>query len=388
MHASGLLQLRTTSPGHTTWCFVEPGCYNPAPARAKAKTRPKGSKEKENAAAGRPQGKQLQPTPIPTSGPATLAAGSTLPPQAGMKFIEDPGAGQCVGTLRWSSDAPFPPLPPWCEAAPPSLSGWRDYLECRMPPDASGTIRVQPPMLDGMSYPLTLVHAMRLLRLQPPRPGPFVILIIGASSKAEERLLRDSNYWEELLCFLPGTQLELVFVGPEVDAAYHERQTERGQLSARCFKGTLGQLLDAEPRHTPDTTLVVGFNTGMGSGLYPLMSSWLPDLLAILRHGFVAIFSCANDYSDLKGELLVFHELLRANVVLPPRRNPFKAATVVREDERERCEWSCSSSFFYAVQGRTEGAPPLPPAGDGALEDALRKLAKKHKRTQTPTEVP
>ena len=87
MHASGLLQLRTTSPGHTTWCFVEPGCYNPAPARAKAKTRPKGSKEKENAAAGRPQGKQLQPTPIPTSGPATLAAGSTLPPQAGMKFI-------------------------------------------------------------------------------------------------------------------------------------------------------------------------------------------------------------------------------------------------------------------------------------------------------------
>jgi len=147
-------------------------------------------------------------------------------------------------------------------------------------------------------------------------------------------------------------------------------------------------LLQAEPQHGPDNTLVVGFNTGMGSGLYPLMSSWLPDLLALLRHGFVAVFSCANDYSDLTGELMVFHELLGANVILPPRRNPFKAATVVREDAREQCEWSCSSSFLYAVQGRAEGASPLPPAGDEALESALKKLAKRHKRTQVPSSVP
>jgi len=243
-------------------------------------------------------------------------------------------------------------------------------------------------MLDGLSYPLTLVHAMRLLRLQPPRPGPFVVLVIGASSKAEERLLRDSNYWEELLYFLPGTAVELVFVGPEIEPAYAGQRIERGRLVGRCFRGTLGQLLQAEPHHTPDSTLVVGFNTGMGSGLYPLMSSWLPDLLALLRHGFVAVFSCANDYSDLKGELMVFHELLRANVIVPPRLNPFKAATVVREDDREQCEWSCSSSFLYVVRGRTDGALPLPPPGDEALENALRKLAKKHKRTQVPSQVP
>lgn len=328
----------------------------------------------------------LLPTPLPEL--PQLAAGSTLPAQAGMKFVEEPGTGQCVGTLRWSADAPFPLLPSWSERVPPPLNGWHSYLECRLPPDPTGTIRVQPPMLDGLSYPLTLAHALRVLRLQPPRPGPFVVLVIGASSKAEERLLRDSNYWEELLHFVPSTKVELVFVGPEIEAIYHGERVERGRLTARCFRGTLGQLLHAEPHHSAETTVAVGFNTGMGSGLYPLMNSWLPDLLALLRHQFVAIFSCANDYSDLNGELMVFRELLRANVIVPPQKNPFKAATVVREDAREKCEWSCSSSYIYAVCGRTQGAPALPPDGDQNLENALRKLAKRHKRTQEPSEVP
>jgi hypothetical protein len=48
-----------------------------------------------------------------------------------------------------------------------------------------------------------------------------------------------------------------------------------------------------------------------------------------VRRGFVALFTCANDYSDLRGELLV-HQLLASNVVLPPRRNPFKAARALR----------------------------------------------------------
>lgn len=359
-----LIRLRTDVDGRTAWHFAED-------------------------AKGSPTGR-LQPAALPAS--TSIAAGSSLPPQAGLKFVEDPGTGQCVGTLRWSAGAAFPPLPPWDGPTAPALDSWRAYLETRLPPDESGTIRVEPPMLDGLSYPLTLVHAMRLLRLKPPRPGPFAILVLGASSKAEERLLRDSNYWEELLHYLPGTQLELLFVGPEVEPCYHgttvRRDSWRGQLVARCFRGTLGDLLRAEPRHTADSALLVGFNTGMGSGLYPLMRSWLPDLLDLLRAGFVAVFTCANDYSDLKGELLVFSELLGAALVLPPRQNPFKAATVVREDQRDRCEWSCSSSFMYAVRGRVEGAQPLPPPGDAALEKALRELAKKHKRTQVPSTVP
>ena len=65
-----------------------------------------------------------------------------------------------------------------------------------------------------------------------------------------------------------------------------------------------------------------------------------------------------------------------------------KAATIVRAPDSEKSanggvEWSCSSCFFYAVRGRTEGAPPL--VEGPALLSALKKLAKHHKKTQTPS---
>ena len=86
--------------------------------------------------------------------------------------------------------------------------------------------------------------------------------------------------------------------------------------------------------------------------------------------------------------------MLHAQLVLPPRRNPFKAATVVRESDAERCEWSCSSCYLYAVCGQgTEGAkaaPPLPPPGDPCteLKAELRRVAKKLAQTQTVSVVP
>lgn len=83
-------------------------------------------------------------------------------------------------------------------------------------------------------------------------------------------------------------------------------------------------------------------------------------------------------------------ELLQAQQVMPPHRNPFKAATVVRAPGSEDAcvEWSCSSCFMYAVRGRVEGAPPLPQGDDATLQKALKKLAKLHRETQKPSPVP
>ena len=46
----------------------------------------------------------------------------------------------------------------WLAASPPpaawtddALEGWRTYVETRLSPDSSGTIRIEPPMLDGLS---------------------------------------------------------------------------------------------------------------------------------------------------------------------------------------------------------------------------------------------
>jgi hypothetical protein len=207
--------------------------------------------------------------------------------------------------------------------------------------------------------------------------------------------------WQELLHFFPAAQLELVFVGPEIARAAHGRRTRHsGRLTARNFHGTLGELLRAEPNHTAEDTVVVGFNTGFGNasagmakGGFALMTGWLPDLLALLRLGLVAIFTCANDYSDLRGEVAIWKTLMHAQFVLPPQQCPFKAATVVREsNDLDVCEWSCSACYLYAVCGCEEGAPPLPAASDAAGEERLKKtlraLGKKLAQTQTPSRVP
>ena len=103
---------------------------------------------------------------------------------------------------------------------------------------------------------------------------------------------------------------------------------------------------------------------------------------------FSLCLSCANDYADLRGELLVW-QLLGAQLVLQPAKNPFKAATIVREPGSEaRVEWSCSSCYMYAVRGRAADAKALPPADDAVLQRALKKLAKHHRETQRPSEVP
>ena len=90
----------------------------------------------------------------------------------------------------------------------------------------------------------------------------------------------------------------------------------------------------------------------------------------------------------MRGETLVW-QLLRANFVLKPMRNPFKAASIVHEPgSSHKPEWSCSSCFLYAIRGCADGAQPPPAGREATLHDALHKLAKKHKRTQTPSDMP
>ena len=71
--------------------------------------------------------------------------------------------------------------------------------------------------------------------------------------------------------------LHLVFVGPEISEIDDGAQVAppSPRLSAECVRGTLGALLAERPQLTAANTVCVGFNTGMGSGLYPLMQSWL-----------------------------------------------------------------------------------------------------------------
>ena len=250
--------------------------------------------------------------------------------------------------------------------------------------------------------PLSLIYALQRLKLTPPQPGPLYVLIVGASSKAEERLMRETKYWHELLNFFPKARLELVFVGPEIAASTHGKLTKHGpSLTSRCFHGTLGELLKVERQHNAERTIVFAPNPGFGNasdgmakGGFALMTGWLPDLVAMLRLGLVCIFTCVNDYSDLRGELAIWKSLLHAAIILPPAKNPFKAATVVREsNDLDKCEWSCSACYLYAICGREPDAPGELPAADDLkgfeeLKKATRQMGKMLAKTQQPSAVP
>lgn len=201
---SGLLRLSSAAAGATCWVFcsdstITSSTNEKAASSAKKKKAKAKAKVASDSGTGRSQndgdsGDSSSTTSALAKG---LAPPSMAPnPEPSMNFEHGAENGQCVGTLRWSSGSSFPRLGAWpaeLVGKAPTLGGWRDYLEWRLTPDATGTIKVEAPLLDGLSYPLSLVFALQLLRLKPPQPGPLFVLIVGASSKAEERLVRDSD---------------------------------------------------------------------------------------------------------------------------------------------------------------------------------------------------
>ena len=228
------------------------------------------------------------------------AAKVTAPGAVQAQISEATKEGEYVGTLRWDDSTKFKelcalPTPLW--SLPTDIpKGWEQFMNARMRPNADGDLVVEPTMLDGLSYPMSLVWAVRHLELRPATAAnlrkPLTVVAIGAASRSEERLLHKTNYWAELGTWLPASQIDLWLVGPEVTAKAAAAEPKPlpvpakggAPVVARCFSGTLREFMAAEPalfarecRATagePPKTIIVGFNTGAGSGVAKLMQSW------------------------------------------------------------------------------------------------------------------
>ena len=130
-------------------------------------------------------------------------------------------SNESVGTFRWNDSTKLIEAPEWDKefaALLPALnSGWEGYVGERFSKTAKpGTneINVAPHQLDGLSFPMTLVRLIALIRLYKHKQLNFVIM--GASGKVEERLFMKTNYYEELTNFYPEMKLQFFFVGPEL----------------------------------------------------------------------------------------------------------------------------------------------------------------------------
>jgi hypothetical protein len=193
----------------------------------------------------------------------------------------------------------------------------------------------------------------------------YVCLVSGDT--AEERVAIEApSYWLELVGYFPNTVFVLHFVGPEVSAERHGRTIVLGpRLSLRFFRGGVGDYVAGElapdVEHTLEsiqvlsaTTVLVAFNPGFGAGFPELALAWLQDLVGLCSLRIPCIMTCANDYSDLKGELAMLDHFLKPQFLFQPQTNPFRAVSTFRAAEGDS-EWSSSSSHVYAFRGFAHG---------------------------------
>ena len=350
----------------------------------------------------------------------------------------DMAKGISVGTFRWKRGKKMEPMPLFQRSFrfPPLLRGWQTFLTDRCGPDKTlqstfvQNCQIDPSIIDGLSYPLTLLFALQQIGITPETlrqlVGPEVkitldVIVCGAAGKAEQSLLVDSDYWAEVgYHFSDCEAIKLWMVGPEAvpheqlgvlttaglaleikqrlqqgDATVSKQGVGDNKLPFRLapnmtsdvFVGTTDDFFKAHPAqahyYTYDAagqtfrmSVVVGFNPGFGAGIPKLMQSWTKSLNNLAELGIPAIFSQANDYSDLRGELTVLSRLVGVKFILSPMKNPHAMATVAQGQRRnvKKEGWSCGNSFIYCFQGLSTTNKLLPLQGK-RLQQVLKKTA-------------
>ncbi|KAF1323464.1 hypothetical protein FI667_g10580, partial [Globisporangium splendens] len=282
------------------------------------------------------------------------------------------GDGMYSGTFRWLEFKKFTALPvlqsstnqvaqpPHAQRLTTSLvEGWEGYLKARSDAatDLVAVASTDPSCLDALSFPITFVHVARLLSLCSEKDDKKHILATGASSKAEQRIWRITDYWNEIGHFFPSTSIKLWFIGPEAQEDCPAKPHALPDLSASRFRGAFGTFQNSHAYQdcTPENTVIIGYNTGFGnfvdSNDHGLLFSWLPDLYQIADSKIPAIFTCANGCADMKGEFAVQSRVIGSKMLLLPQQNPFSCASHLHEEDQRDTAWSRGNSFMYAIQG-------------------------------------
>ena len=266
-------------------------------------------------------------------------------------LVEDTGIdeGYCVGTFRWRPGKRFPSLPAHEKSKQPeclaSAVSWNTFLLQRGGKQLVDAALRDKSIIDCLSFPLTTVYAIEQIReLTGSRVS--CIVVVGASYKAEVRIFGETKYWAEVENIL-GRPVKLFFVGPE---AIRDEAEPTGSAT-KVYRGTAVEFfLKRKDVLVGGKTMVIGFNPGFGSGSEDLLRSWCADLRFLASTCLPCVFTCASDYSDLRGETLVLNQFVGCRFLLKPARNPFHMAltTVAQEDSSL---WSCGNSFLYGFRG-------------------------------------
>ena len=297
---------------------------------------------------------------------------------------ESVDVGACVGTFRWANDKTFPSIASLCcgrqmdqiddgsKRVARFDKGWPGFIVTRCG-DVNAIVRSQRDLsiIDGLSFPCSAIFALEKLGLKAHCKGELDIVILGATYKAEVRILEETDYWSEIGRHL-NLKLRLWFVGPELrgpKGVSSKKKTSKKKQKGNYhfFQGTACAFFKSHPELLSDDNqnqlVLIGFNPGFGSGCKDLLESWLTDLKFIADNELTCIFTQANDFSDLRGEVTILRRLLNVRFLLKPQKNPFHMAMTACEDpsKPESSSWSCGNSFLYCFKGSADLGKPVDP---------------------------
>jgi len=188
-----------------------------------------------------------------------------------------------------------------------------------------------------LSRPLSLLFSIEELGLSKEISKTFTVHVIAAGP-AEQSV---SCLFFRVLCwFYPNVQFEIILIGPELIESVPIQLGEYMRVSFRAdmyhhFK---------EHQQFVSPNLIVGFNCGLL--MYP---SWRETLTQLLNEVIPLVVTTYRQWEQKGEEKLL--KLLKANIVLQPRENPFQSlayrqsTTIVNDVFKD-------NSFVLAVKGR------------------------------------
>lgn len=238
------------------------------------------------------------------------------------------------GTFRWKKSKKLNNMPAFNGVSRLNISGgWMEYLISRGNTEDDsvaliGHAQQDLSLIDCLSTPVTIAKMCVSSGIcSLTEPMSFLnIVCIGTSAKAEGRVLFETNCFNELSHIFPNIGcISLYLVGPEMLRTTEAPRVLTENLNAYVFKGTSMEFFRANSDLLGNKhTVVVGVNCGFGNwenplpSRYNLLFQWLKDLYFITGTKLPLLFTCANDYADLVGEVSVMQNVMGSYFIHSP----------------------------------------------------------------------
>ncbi|CAM9158511.1 unnamed protein product [Ectocarpus sp. 6 AP-2014] len=267
----------------------------------------------------------LEATNVTTSSASAPRTSSSKKSERSSSVVTKIG---CTESFRWDNSEATPVLPPMpttvhvggqeglrmfplphmmMKRSAPILynnilrHGWNKYFSWRCATNAlTKSAMTSKTLKDGLSAPLVIafmvlvwIHAEAKAkgssRMDAAENGnPLHIVVIGATAVNEEKILRETNYWDELSNFFSGRELHLYLTGPEMsgkDGVFHskpgreEGQADGPRMRVECWKANGVDFFLQKGRlatFRKEDTVVVGLNCGFGMAGHHIIKNQSP----------------------------------------------------------------------------------------------------------------